>query len=62
GNAAKGIIDLCKQAGAELVGMGFIIEKAFQHGREIIEAAGIRCESLAIIESLDNCEIKIRQQ
>ena len=32
GNAAKGIIDLVKQAGAELVGMGFIIEKAFQNG------------------------------
>ena len=62
GNAAKGIINLCSQAGAELVGMGFIIEKAFQNGREIIEAAGIRCESLAIIDSLDNCEIKIRQQ
>ncbi len=61
GNAAKGIIDLCNQAGAELVGMGFIIEKAFQHGREIIEAAGIRCESLAIIDSLDNCEIKLRK-
>ena len=62
GNAAKGIINLCSQAGAELVGMGFIIEKAFQNGREIIEAEGIRCESLAIIDSLDNCEIKIRQQ
>ena len=37
GNAAKGVIDLCKQAGAELVGMGFIIEKAFQHGRDAIE-------------------------
>ena len=61
GNAAKGIIDLCRQAGCELVGMGFIIEKAFQHGRDVIEAAGIRCESLAIIESLDNCEIKIRE-
>lgn len=61
GNAAKGIMDLCKQAGSELVGMGFIIEKAFQNGREAIEAAGIRCESLAIIDSLDNCEIKIRQ-
>lgn len=60
GNAAKGIIDLCRQAGAELVGMGFIIEKAFQHGREVIEQAGIRCESLAIIESLDNCEIKLK--
>ncbi|MCH4147276.1 MAG: xanthine phosphoribosyltransferase [Prevotella sp.] len=61
GNAAKGIIDLCKQAGCELVGMAFIIEKAFQHGREVIEASGIRCESLAIIDSLDNCEIKIRE-
>ena len=40
--------------------MGFIIEKAFQHGREVIEQAGIRCESLAIIESLDNCEIKLK--
>ena len=61
GNAAKGIIDLCQQAGAELVGMGFIIEKAFQHGRQVIEKAGLRCESLAIIDSLDNCTIKIRE-
>ena len=61
GNAAKGIIDLCKQAGAELVGMGFIIEKAFQHGRDVIEQAGVRCESLAIIESLENCEIKMKE-
>ena len=61
GNAAKGIIDLCRQAGCELVGMRFIIEKAFQHGREAIEREGVRCESLAIIDSLDNCEIKIRE-
>ena len=32
GNAAKGIIDLVEKAGAELAGMGFIIEKSFQHG------------------------------
>lgn len=60
GNAAKGIIDLCRQAGATLVGMGFIIEKAFQHGREVIEREGIRCESLAIVDSLDNCRISLR--
>lgn len=60
GNAAKGIIDLCQQAGAELVGMGFIIEKTFQYGREVIEAAGVRCESLAMIESLDDCKIKLK--
>lgn len=60
GNAAKGIIDLVNQAGATLAGMGFIIEKAFQHGGEYLRNAGVGVESLAIIDSLDNCEIKIR--
>lgn len=60
GNAALGIIDLCKQAGAYLEGMGFIIEKSFQNGRKLIEEQGIRCESLAIVDSLDNCEITLR--
>ena len=61
GNAGKGIIDLCRQAGATIEGMGFIIEKEFQHGRETLQAEGInRIESLAIIESLDNCQIKIK--
>ena len=60
GNAANGIIDLIDQAGAQLVGMGFIIEKAFQHGGEVLRERGIHVESLAIIDSLDNCQIKIR--
>jgi xanthine phosphoribosyltransferase len=62
GNAGKGIIDLCKQAGATIEGMGFIIEKEFQHGREFLQQQGIkRIESLAIIESLDNCHIRIKE-
>lgn len=60
GNAALGIIDLVKQAGANLVGMGFIIEKEFQNGRKMLEEKGIRVESLAIIEDLSHCEIKIK--
>ena len=60
GNAALGIIDLCKQAGAHLEGMGFIIEKSFQNGRKLIEEQGIRSESLAVVDSLDNCEITLR--
>ncbi len=55
------ILDLVRQAGAELAGMGFIIEKEFQHGRDVLAEAGVRVESLAIIESLGNCTIKIRQ-
>ena len=60
GNAAKGIIDLVGQAGAELAGMGFVIEKAFQHGGDYLRQAGIRVESLAVIESLDGCKIKLK--
>ena len=61
GNAGLGIKDLCEQAGAEIVGMGFIIEKEFQGGRKVLTEAGIRqIESLAIIESLENNQIKIK--
>ena len=42
GNAALGVIDLIKQSGANLVGMGFIIEKAFQNGRKTLEERGVR--------------------
>lgn len=60
GNAALGMLDLVKQAGATLSGMGFIIEKAFQNGGDILRREGIRIESLAIIDDLSNCKIKIR--
>lgn len=62
GNAATGILDLAAQAGAEVAGMGFLIEKAFQRGGELLRSKGIHVESLAIIESLDNCEIKFKEQ
>ena len=59
GNAAKGIIDLINQAGATLEGMSFLIEKGFQEGGKELRSLGIHVESLAIIESLDNCQIII---
>jgi xanthine phosphoribosyltransferase len=41
--------------------MGFIIEKAFQKGRQLLEKAGVkRIESLAVIDSLDNGQIEFR--
>ncbi|MDY5079976.1 MAG: xanthine phosphoribosyltransferase, partial [Prevotella sp.] len=52
--------DLCEKAGAKIEAMGFIIEKAFQDGGQYLREHGVRVESLAIIESLDNCEIKIK--
>ena len=53
GNAAKGIMDLVNQAGAQLVGMGFLIEKSFQKGGDMLRAQGIHVESLAIIDAMD---------
>lgn len=58
GNAAKGIIDLAKQAEAEIVGMGFLIEKAFQEGGNYLRNEGVRVESLARIRSLSDCKIE----
>ena len=62
GNTGLGIIDLCQQAGANIEGMGFIIEKAFQHGRELLTENGVYCiESLAIIDSLEDNRIQVRE-
>lgn len=60
GHAAKGIVDLLNQAGATLEGMGFLIEKGFQEGGQMLRDMGIHVESLAIVDSLDNCTITLR--
>ena len=52
GAALRGLIDLCAQAGAEVVGAGICIEKAFQPGGELIRSQGVRVESLARIKSM----------
>lgn len=60
GNAALGMIDLARQAGATIEGMGFIIEKGFQGGGDRLRVMGYDVQSLAIIDSLDDCKIMIR--
>ena len=54
GNALKGLIDLVKQSGAELAGCGTVIEKGYQHAGDALREAGIRVESLAIIDSMND--------
>ncbi|MBR3915875.1 MAG: xanthine phosphoribosyltransferase, partial [Bacteroidaceae bacterium] len=61
GNAAAGILDLASQAGAEITGMGFLREKSFQRGGEMLRSKGLHVKSVAIIESLDNCEIRFNE-
>ena len=57
GMAAKGLIELCQQAGASVAGIGIVIEKSFQSGRKLLEDAGYNVVSLARIGSLENGQI-----
>ena len=54
GCAVNGLIDLIQSAGATVEGVGIVIEKGFQPGGKLIRDKGIRVESLAIIESMDD--------
>lgn len=60
GNAILGLKDIIDQSGANLIGAGIVIEKGFQGGAEVLKKQGIHLESLAIIDSLENNYIKLR--
>ena len=53
GEAMRGLCDIVREAGAELVGIGIAIEKGFQRGGDKLREAGVNIKSLAIIESAD---------
>jgi xanthine phosphoribosyltransferase len=61
GAALEGLIKIVEQAGAEIVGCAIAIEKGFQNGGDRIRSRGIRIESLAIIDEMDNNTITFRQ-
>lgn len=58
--ASLGLIDIIKQAKANPIGVGIVIEKSYQDGRREIEEEGIRLESLAMIDSLKEGKIQFR--
>lgn len=60
GKAAEGLIDIVTQAKCNVAGIGIVIEKGFQDGGKSIREKGIKLESLAIVESVENGEIKFR--
>ncbi|WP_139490302.1 xanthine phosphoribosyltransferase [Brevibacillus dissolubilis] len=52
GAALVGLTEIINMSGAELVGVGCVIEKSFQEGRGLLEEKGIEVHSLARIESM----------
>lgn len=61
GKALEGLMDILNQAGATLVGVGIAIEKGFQGAGDRFREKGVRLESLAIIDSMDESSIYFRQ-
>lgn len=62
GQAALGLVSIVQQAGASVAGLGIVIEKSFQPGREELVKLGYRVESLARIESLEKGKVSFVQE
>lgn len=61
GKAVEGLLEIITQAGAEAVGAGIAIEKGFQEGGARLRSKGLRVESLAIIDYMDENSIVFRE-
>ena len=53
GCALEGLIDIVRQSGGIVEGVGVAIEKGFQGGGDKLRKAGINLHSLAIIDKMD---------
>lgn len=60
GEASLALAEIVRRAGAEVAGIGIVIEKGFQCGASKLEAKGYRVESLAVIEKIEDGEIVFR--
>ena len=62
GEAMRGLLDIIKQSGAQLEGIGVAVEKGFQHGGDRLRQEGYPLKSLAIIERADENGFVFREE
>lgn len=62
GQAAKGLIKICEEAQAEVVGVGIVIEKSFQIGRQLLEEENHEVYSLARIRAFEEGQVKFVEE
>lgn len=62
GQAMGGLLDIVRQSGAQLVGIGVAVEKGFQHGGDRLRQEGYPLKSLAIIEQADENGFVFREE
>lgn len=60
GQAVLGLVDIVRQAGARVVGIGIVIEKGFQDGGKLIREQHLNLHSLAIIDSIEDGVLRFR--
>ena len=61
GCALMGLLDLAKEAGATVEGIGIAVEKGFQGGGDKFRASGVPYKALAVIEQADENGILFRE-
>ena len=54
GHASGSIIHLCRQSGAQIVGMGFLVEKGFAGGGQFLRDHGITYHALATVKQIND--------
>ena len=60
GQAVRGLMNLCWQQKAVVVGVGIAVEKGFQPGGKALREAGVHLKSLAVVEGIENGNIVLR--
>jgi xanthine phosphoribosyltransferase len=60
GKAQQGLLDIAGQAGAQIAGIGIVIEKGFQGGGDTLRKAGYNVQSLAIIDNMRDGKVQFR--
>ena len=61
GRTAAALIEMSREAGADVLGAGFVVEKRFKHGREYIESLHVPVSTLAQVEHLENGHARLTQ-
>lgn len=62
GQAVRGLMNLCWQQGATVVGVGIAVEKGFQPGGKALRESGVHLKSLAVVDGIENGNIILRPE
>lgn len=57
GQAVQGLMEIINAADATLEGVGIVIEKTFQKGRQLLDENGVEVQSLARIKAFENGQV-----